>query len=248
MACFSLLRTAAFAPLRHPSAFAPSRRLVRSSPHRPLPTRSPPATTAPRRNGLLGSWMEYLFGRKLEDEDVSGGANSSSSGSKSSKLKILKYPHPKLRADNADVVDFGEGLQKSASDLLEAMYESDDGVGLAAPQVGINLRLMVFNELGERSKPEKEMVLVNPVITAQSEETDVREEGCLSFPQIYGKVERHKWVEIEYQTVTGERLKQRLDGFPARVFQHEYDHLDKVRDGVGLELGLDLGLELGVQL
>jgi len=230
MACFSVMRVAAFAPLRHPAACALSRRLVRSSPRRPLPTtRITTPATAPRRDSLLGSWVDYLFGRKLEDEDASSGTASSSSSSKASKLKILKYPHPKLRADNAEVVEFGASLQKSASDLLEVMYESDDGVGLAAPQVGMNVRLMVFNELGERSKPEKEMVLVNPVITARSEETDVREEGCLSFPQIYGKVVRHKWVEIEYQTVTGERLKQRLDGFPARVFQHEYDHLDKVR-------------------
>jgi len=95
------------------------------------------------------------------------------------------------------------------------------------------------------------MILVNPIISSKSDEdTDLKEEGCLSFPQIYGKVRRHKKIEIEYQTVTGESIKKSLEGkfyiikyflynirtfthlflqgYPARIFQHEYDHLDKV--------------------
>ena len=72
------------------------------------------------------------------------------------------------------------------------------------------------------------MVLVNPTILAKSEETDLREEGCLSFPQINGSVERSLWIEVEYNTLTGETKRVKFEGFPARIFQHEYDHLDKV--------------------
>jgi peptide deformylase len=69
---------------------------------------------------------------------------------------------------------------------------------------------------------------VNPIILSTSEETDLQEEGCLSFPQINGQVYRHVWIEVEYQTITGETKQIKFDGFPARIFQHEYDHLDKV--------------------
>ena len=192
--------------------------------------RSPSTSQQPLQRSpqglMFGGWTEHfnLFGRKVDEEET----NSSTPTVKTSKMKILKYPNPKLRAENAEIVVFDETLEKQVVDLLETMYDSDDGVGLAAPQVGLNIRLMVFNELGERSKPEKEMVLCNPVITSKSEDTDIREEGCLSFPQINGKVVRHKWVDIEYQNIKGEKVKQRLEGWPARVFQHEYDHLDKV--------------------
>ena len=88
---------------------------------------------------------------------------------------------------------------------------------------------MVFNELGEATKPDKELILINPKIISNSEETDLREEGCLSFPLIHGKVYRYKWIEIEYQNLQGNVMKMKLEGFPARIFQHEYDHLDKVK-------------------
>jgi len=125
---------------------------------------------------------------------------------KGTNLRILKYPHPQLRANNAEIVEFDESLQQTAKEMLMVMYAAE-GIGLAAPQVGINKRLMVFNEAGEPAKKEQEMVLVNPVIIARSEETNLKEEGCLSFPQINGDVQRHLWVEIEYQTVAGEKKK-----------------------------------------
>ena len=142
-------------------------------------------------------------------------------------LKILKYPHPQLRAENSIISEFNDELKQTAQEMLLIMYAAD-GVGLAAPQVGINKRLMVFNEVGDRFQKEKEMVLVNPIILAKSQETDVQEEGCLSFPQINGNVERSLWIEVEYQTLTGETKRVKFEGFPARIFQHEYDHLDKV--------------------
>ena len=85
-----------------------------------------------------------------------------------------------------------------------------DGIGLAAPQVGVNKRVMVFNDKADDGK------------------SDIREEGCLSFPQINGDVVRSTWIDVEYATVAGEVTKKRFDGMAARVFQHEYDHLDKI--------------------
>lgn len=125
---------------------------------------------------------------------------------KGTKLRILKYPHPQLRAPNEVISTFDDSLKQMAKEMLMVMYAAD-GIGLAAPQVGINKRLMVFNEAGEPEKKEQEMVLVNPVITAKSEETNLREEGCLSFPQIHGTVQRHTWVEVEYQAISGEKKK-----------------------------------------
>jgi peptide deformylase len=100
-------------------------------------------------------------------------------------LTILKYPHPALRADNAIVTEFNDELKQIAKEMFMLMYAAD-GVGLAAPQVGINKRFMVFNEDGEPHMTEKEMILVNPSIVVKGKETDLEEEACLSFPYIRG--------------------------------------------------------------
>lgn len=108
------------------------------------------------------------------------------------------------------------------------MYAAE-GVGLAAPQVGINKRLMVFNQDGDPASKHNEMVLVNPVIVAKSNKTIVNEEGCLSFPKIYGDVTRARWIAVDYQTLEGKQVKNYyFEGTNAIIFQHEYDHLDKV--------------------
>lgn len=107
------------------------------------------------------------------------------------------------------------------------MYD-EEGIGLAAPQVGVNKRIMVFNEEGDPLKKDKEMILINPKIISRSEECNIKDEGCLSFPMIYGKVKRNLVIEIEYQDTKGNSLKTSLKDLPARIFQHEYDHLDKV--------------------
>ena len=87
---------------------------------------------------------------------------------------------------------------------------------------------MVFNEKGDDEEKAFEMILCNPVVTDKSEETDLEEEGCLSFPLIQGRVYRHKWISVDYQSVSGEKKSVKLEGWPARLFQHEFDHLDKV--------------------
>ena len=192
-----------------------------STPRREL--RTPRGSTLPPRL----SWADFFMGRKIDDEDMVLKEEKDPGDVKGTKLKILKYPNPKLRSENALVVDFNADLQQVAKEMLLVMYAAD-GVGLAAPQVGINTRLMVFNEAGSPAKADKEMVLVNPTILATSEDKDLDEEGCLSFPLIKGRVERHLWIQVEYQSLTGAKVAVKLEGLPARIFQHEYDHLDKV--------------------
>lgn len=140
-----------------------------------------------------------------------------------SPLRVLPYPHPLLRAPNLAVGAFDDTLRRLAEEMFEVMYD-DDGVGLAAPQVGVNVRLMVFNESGEKGKGE-ELVLVNPRVLSTNSAESLFEEGCLSFPSIYGDVTRPTRVKVRAQDLTGKRFTFALSGFPARIFQHEYDHL-----------------------
>lgn len=112
--------------------------------------------------------------------------------------------------------------------MFKIMYDTE-GAGLAAPQIGINKRLMVFNSRGDKKYKYKEMVLVNPVLTVLSNEMEEDEESCLSLPGVSGLVQRYNHVSVTYQTVTGEQKQREFSEYEARVFQHEYDHLDGVR-------------------
>lgn len=142
-------------------------------------------------------------------------------------LRIIKYPDPRLRAVNHRINSFDQTLKKFAADLFEAMYNGDDGVGLAAPQVGVNVRVMVFNETGRRGS-DKEMVLVNPKVVSTNKQQEDMEEGCLSFPRLFADVERPTQVKVKAQALDGSKFSLTLTGFPARIFQHEYDHLQGV--------------------
>lgn len=157
-----------------------------------------------------------------ETEEVDPGAVPGTS------LRVLKYPHPLLRAPNSEFApdELGEA-RKIAKEMLMVMYASR-GIGLAAPQVGVNRRLMVFNVTGDPKKWTHESVLVNPRIVASSKASDVEAEACLSFPNMSGPVRRPEWVKVEALRLTGRPQKFRFEGWKARVFQHEYDHLDGV--------------------
>lgn len=147
-------------------------------------------------------------------------------------LNIVKYPHPLLRRPNVLVERFDDGLRQLAENLFAAMYRETDppGIGLAAPQVGINLRVMVYNSLraAEALNREGELVFVNPKIVAHSDENVEMFEACLSFPKMEGPVVRPIWIEIEAVDLDGKPYSRRIEGIEARVFQHEYDHLDGV--------------------
>ncbi|RAL39463.1 unnamed protein product [Cuscuta campestris] len=159
-------------------------------------------------------------------------------------LKIVEYPDPVLRAKNKMIGTFDENLKKLADEMFDVMYRTD-GVGLSAPQVGKNVQVMVFNPVGVRGEG-KEIVLVNPRVTRYSQKVLPYNEGCLSFPQIYADVERPDSVKVDAQDINGATFTVRFTRFPARVFQHEYDHLqgilffdrmsDKVLDSIRKDL------------
>eukprot|EP00542_Grammatophora_oceanica_P020031 CAMPEP_0194027352 /NCGR_PEP_ID=MMETSP0009_2-20130614/1514_1 /TAXON_ID=210454 /ORGANISM="Grammatophora oceanica, Strain CCMP 410" /LENGTH=266 /DNA_ID=CAMNT_0038666393 /DNA_START=22 /DNA_END=822 /DNA_ORIENTATION=+ len=143
-------------------------------------------------------------------------------------LRVLKYPHPSLRAENTLVTEeeLKDGsIAQIAKEMFLVMYAAN-GVGLAAPQVGINKRLMIFNEHGDKTKWLDEMVLVNPKIVKKGGGTDVETEGCLSFPGMNGPVQRNKWIQVEALNKRGKKIKKKFFDWEARIFQHEYDHLD----------------------
>jgi peptide deformylase len=136
-------------------------------------------------------------------------------------LKIIKYPDPRLRKMSAPVTQFDDELVHLAARMLELMKEAR-GVGLAAPQVGQNIRLFVMNATGE---PADARVYVNPVLSdADGEEEG--EEGCLSLPNLTAKVWRSKKLRMQAQDLEGNPFDELADGYIARVWQHETDHLN----------------------
>ena len=141
-------------------------------------------------------------------------------------LEVLKYPDPVLRRGGKDVTDFDDALRETAADMLHTMYNYR-GVGLAAPQVGLDLNLLVVNQEGDAQKPEEELVMVNPTIVSRKT-FEFGEEGCLSFPSIYAEVERHKSVVVKYQDLHAAEQTVKFEDFLARIVLHEMDHLQGV--------------------
>jgi peptide deformylase len=145
--------------------------------------------------------------------------------------KIVTIPEPVLRRKARNVSDFGPELQTLIDDMVETMREAP-GVGLAAPQVDISLRVIVVeygeeNEEGEETPP-KLYTLVNPEITRFDQEIELGTEGCLSIPGYAGDVERPVAITIKGQNRRGQPVKIKAEGWLARIFQHEIDHLDGV--------------------
>ncbi len=147
-------------------------------------------------------------------------------------LSVARMGHPILRTV-AEAIDperlKSDEFQEFIDNMLETMHEHD-GVGLAAPQVFLSLRVVVLHE-GAGIAPDGEeplTALVNPEITALTEETSSMWEGCLSVPGLRGKVSRPNHVRVKALDRSGRALEFELTGFPAVVIQHECDHLDGV--------------------
>ena len=138
-------------------------------------------------------------------------------------LKLVIYPDPRLKKPSAPVTDFSAGLQELCTQMFALMRESA-GVGLAAPQVGKNIRLFVMNASG---KPEDDRVYINPILS-DAEGGEEAEEGCLSIPELRVKVYRSKRVRLQAHDLTGQLIDQTAEGFEARIWQHETDHLNGV--------------------
>ena len=136
-------------------------------------------------------------------------------------LKIILYPDPRLKKLSAPVTAFDDRLRALAARMFELMREAK-GVGLAAPQVGENLRLFVMNATQE---PGDDRVYVNPVLSDFDGDEEA-EEGCLSLPGVHVNVSRGKQVRMRAQNLNGEPIEEVATGFMARVWQHEFDHLN----------------------
>lgn len=140
-------------------------------------------------------------------------------------LKIVKYPEPVLSQPGEPVTEFNDELRKLVADMFETMY-SAQGVGLAAPQVGVSKRLTVIDLSGGK-QPTDKLVLANPEIIF-SEGRVYEEEGCLSFPDIREKVARSAKVRVRAQDACGKWFEMDGEELLSRAFQHEIDHLDGV--------------------
>ena len=136
-------------------------------------------------------------------------------------LTVRLYGDPALRQPGKPVEAVTPEIAQMLDDMIETMYQ-EVGVGLAATQVGIGLRMLVLDEGTGVGR-----TYVNPRIVDQGGE-EVDEEGCLSLPGIYADVARAAWVVVDAQDRTGAPIHQRASGFPARVLQHEIDHLDGI--------------------
>lgn len=141
-------------------------------------------------------------------------------------MKIVKYPHPALRVEAKPILALDVEVQKAAAGMLELMYEHE-GLGLAAPQVALPIRLLVMNFEGDPEKKESEFVAINPVIVEEKGAISDRE-GCLSFPGLYQNVRRFKTVKVQAYNLKGELYEMVCHDLPARVWQHEIDHLNGV--------------------
>ena len=150
--------------------------------------------------------------------------------------EIVNLPDPVLRRKARTVTNFDKNLQSLIDDMVETMRDAP-GVGLAAPQVGVSERVIVVEyaepeEVEEGEEPievePKLYVMVNPEIVKSSPDTVMGVEGCLSIPTLVGEVERAEEIRIKGFNRRGQPMKLKVDGWLARIFQHEIDHLDGV--------------------
>ncbi|MBN2585206.1 peptide deformylase [Patescibacteria group bacterium] len=146
--------------------------------------------------------------------------------------KILLYTDARLRKKSVKVARVDVATKKLIKDMVETM-RTDFGVGLSAPQVGVFKRIIAY----EYIKPAGSLetcdsiplrVLINPEITHFSKTTEVGEEGCLSFPNLYGDVRRSKKIKVMALDANGKPIEFEAKGLEARVIQHEIDHLDGI--------------------
>lgn len=141
-------------------------------------------------------------------------------------MEVLVYPDPVLRRGGKVVTVFDTALRDLAAQMMEAMYE-EGGVGLAAPQVGVEQKLLVLNPSGNRQERSGELTLLNPRIT-RKKGREFGEEGCLSFPGLHAEVERWVDITVTYQDLDGKEQTMTASGWLARIVQHELDHLEGV--------------------
>ncbi len=142
-------------------------------------------------------------------------------------LDIIKLPDRKLRLVSAPIERIDDDLRRFADEMLATMYDAP-GIGLAAIQVGVPRRMIVLDvaQREDESAPHDPMVMINPEILRYSDDTVVREEGCLSIPEYYAEVERPASLRVRFLDRDGKRQELDAGGVLATCIQHEVDHLD----------------------
>jgi len=146
--------------------------------------------------------------------------------------QIVYIPDPVLRRKAHKITTFDADLKKLIDDMVETLRDAP-GVGLAAPQIGLSERLVVVeygkeDENGDEVGPKKLYAVINPEIIEASQETEMGIEGCLSVPDLVGEVERAVKIVVKAQNKQGKPIKIKAEGWLARIFQHEIDHLEGV--------------------
>lgn len=141
-------------------------------------------------------------------------------------MEIVLYPHPALRYKSVPVQEINTSLRKTVDQMFELMYAAK-GIGLAANQVGLPYQLFIINLTADPEHKDEEIVFINPTITKRRGH-EVGEEGCLSFPELYGPVERSSEIVVEAFDLKGALIRYELDGLAARAVQHENDHIEGV--------------------
>ncbi|OUX42202.1 peptide deformylase [bacterium TMED277] len=138
--------------------------------------------------------------------------------------KILMYPDPRLLKQSVKIKNIDTEVKTIAEDLVDTMY-SAEGVGLAAPQIGINKRIFVM-DCNDGQEKREYVIVINPEVISSSEELKTYKEGCLSIPEITEEVVRPEKVQVNYEDLSGKLKTEKLDGLWATCFQHELDHLN----------------------
>jgi peptide deformylase len=139
-------------------------------------------------------------------------------------LEIRVFGDPVLRQTALEVRDFDDALIRLAQDMTETM-QAASGVGLAANQVGVLRQLFTYDDPGDETTPSREGAVVNPVLLGASVEVDEHDEGCLSFPGLFYPVKRPLQVHVRHRDLDGQTQEIELEGFSARIWLHEMDHL-----------------------
>ena len=141
-------------------------------------------------------------------------------------LKIITIPDSRLKNKSLDVCKYDKELKQKIKDLYDTLYNSENGIGLAAPQVGIFERIVVI-DLKEDNKP-KPLTLINPKILNKSKEKFINQEGCLSIPGYYADVERSMEIKYQWFNESGKKQTSIAQGLLSICIQHEVDHLNGV--------------------
>ena len=140
--------------------------------------------------------------------------------------KIFEYPAPVLRQETKAVTAFDEALKNLVDDMAETMYAAP-GIGLAAPQIGESLKLIVVDISPDKESPKEFMAMVNPEII-EKEGSQFDEEGCLSVPDLTSRVKRFKKITVTYQDLAGNSQQMATEDRFAVVLQHEIDHINGI--------------------